>query len=146
LGKYYTLIGSSLYVYATRGDSMLDFARLPDGVGVFGSEVGWRLSPWLGVSDGVSQQGLGIVELVLQSEGHLRVDVAREALEEYFLDADDRAVESIANAELESVVQLQQWTLDEKPITSKIKRSVRRRGAVRPVQLQRKTRSERGGS
>ncbi len=141
------MIGSSLYVYATRGDSLLDISLLPDGVGVFGSDVGWRLSPWLGVSDGVTQQGLGLVELVLKSEGHLRVDVAQEKLEEYFLDADDRAVESLALAELEQVVQLQQWNLDEKPSTSpKIRRSVRRRGAVRPVPIQGKVRSERGGS
>jgi len=143
VGRYYTVVGNSLYVYTTRGESLIEFSSFPDGVGVFGAEVAWRLCPWLGFSEGATQTGLKVVGLILDTEGYVKVNVPQSSLEEYFIKGDDRVVEALAMATLETEVPQQQSTLDVRPAIA-LRRFVRRR-TVRPASL-RDLRVGRGGS
>jgi hypothetical protein len=90
MSRYYTIHESSVYVYATAGDSLLDLRTIPEGVGLFSAEVPWRASLWVAVSEEAPVEGLRVIELLLRAEGYSRVDVGVEALEDYFTRGDER--------------------------------------------------------
>ena len=43
MGKYYSRIGGNLYIYVTRGDSLIDLKYFPNELNLFTAESAWRI-------------------------------------------------------------------------------------------------------
>jgi hypothetical protein len=139
VSRYYTIHGSSVYVFATSGDALIDLRMMPEGVGLFSADVPWRASPRMAVSEEATEEALAMLGQLLRAEGYRGVDVGREALEEYFARGDEECL-GLEAPPVEEVVAMHQWTLDDKPSAQarpKLRRSARRRRVVKPTPLPR---------
>lgn len=138
--KCYTLSGGSVYIYATGGDALIDLEMIPDGLGVFSADVPWRLSPRVAVSEGVPEEGLKVLEMLLRGEGYSRVDAEVDALEDYFISGAEPMPLTAAPAEAEAATTIHQWTLDDHPVAqarASLRRPSRRRRIPKPTPLPR---------
>ncbi len=115
MARYYTVSGGALYVYTTRGEPLIDLGLIPTGIGLFDSDVPWRLCPWLAVTEEAPVDGLRLAEIILRAGGYGRLDVESGALEDYFLRGDDGFLAARVAAEAEEAVPIHQWTLDRRP-------------------------------
>jgi hypothetical protein len=124
MSRYYTVHGSSVYVYATEGDSLLDIRVIPEGVGLFSADVPWRASPRMAVSEEATEEAVGLLGQLLKAQGYSRADVEVEALEEFFARGDERSL-GLVTPPIGEAVAMHQWTLDDKPST-RVRQTLRR--------------------
>ncbi len=138
--KCYTISGSSVYIFATGGDALISMLEIPDGIGAFCAEAPWRLSPWVAVSEGVPDEGMKILEMLLRGEGYSRIDAEVGALEDYFVSGAEPMLPTAEPAQAEAATTLHQWTLDDRPIAqarASLRRPSRRRRVPKPTPLPR---------
>jgi hypothetical protein len=137
--RCYTIHDRCVYIYATAGDSLIDLRLIPEGLGVFGAEVSWRLSPWVAVSEEAPDEGLKLLEMLLKGEGYIRVDADRGALEDFFLHGDE-GVLPLRAPKVKEAVPLHQWMLDDRPSAQarpSLRRPSRRRRVPKTVPIPR---------
>jgi len=92
LGKHFTVEGGNLYVYTTGKDSLINLNSFPLGLGLFGADTAWRVSPWVAVVEDVLQRQLERAQIVLRLHGYDKASLPKEALEAYFLDGDESRI------------------------------------------------------
>jgi len=96
LGKHFAVDRGNLYVFTTGKDILLNLNSFPRGLGLFGADMAWRVSPWVAVVEDVLQKQLERAQIVLRLHGYEKTSLPREALEAYFLDGNElRVVEKV---------------------------------------------------
>ena len=96
MGKHFAVDGGNLYVFTTGKDVLINLNSFPRGLGLFGADMGWRVSPWVAVVEDVLQRQLENAQVVLRLHGYEKTSLPREALEAYFLDGHElRVVEKV---------------------------------------------------
>ncbi len=138
--KCYTVYGNSVYIYATGGNTLIDLRMIPEGIGAFCAEEPWRLSPWVAVSEGVPEESIKLLEMLLRGEGYIRFDAEVDALEDYFVSGAEPMLPIETQPHFEEAPTIQQWTLDDHPseeVRVRLSRPSRRRKAPKPRPLPR---------
>jgi hypothetical protein len=96
LGKHFAVDGGNLYVFTTGTDALLNLNSFPWGLGLFGADTAWRVSPWVAVVEDVLQRQLEKAQIVLRLHGYEKTSLSSDALEAYFLDGRElRVVERV---------------------------------------------------
>ena len=86
MGKYFALDGGNLYIFTTGKDVLINLNSFPQGLGIFGADTAWRVSPRVAVVEDVLLRQLEKAQIVLGLHGYEKTSLSRKDLEEYFLD------------------------------------------------------------
>ncbi|KYH38382.1 MAG: GTPase subunit of restriction endonuclease-like protein [Candidatus Bathyarchaeota archaeon B23] len=92
MGRYYTRRGSTLYIYVTEGDRMIDLRIFPPELNLFGAESDWRVNERIAIIRGVEEESLEKAEIILGLNGFLEREMEEELLERYFASGDETAL------------------------------------------------------
>ena len=88
MGKYYSRIGGNLYIYVTRGDSLIDLKYFPNELNLFTAESAWRIKDKMAIVNDADEANVDKAEIILSLNSYKRWDHSAEILEQYYA-ADD---------------------------------------------------------
>jgi len=91
LGKYYSRIGGNLYIYVTRGDSLIDLKYFPNELNLFTAESAWRIKDKMAIVNDADDANVDKAEIILSLNSYKRWDHSAEILEQYYA-ADDELI------------------------------------------------------
>jgi len=84
LGKYYSRIGGNLYIYVTRGDSLIDLKYFPNELNLFTAESAWRIKDKMAIVNDADDANVDKAEIILSLNSYKRWDHSAEILEQYY--------------------------------------------------------------
>jgi hypothetical protein len=85
LGKYFAVDGGNLYIFTTGRDALINLNSFPPGLGIFGADTAWRVSPRVAVVEDVLLRQLERAQIVLGLHSYEKVSLNWQDLEEYFV-------------------------------------------------------------
>ncbi len=91
MGKYYSRIGGNLYIYVTRGDSLIDLKYFPNELNLFTAESAWRIKDKMAIVNDADDANVDKAEIILSLNSYKRWDHSAEILEQYYA-ADDELI------------------------------------------------------
>ena len=91
MGKYYSRIGGNLYIYVTRGDSLIDLKYFPNELNLFTAESAWRIKDKMAIVNDADEANVDKAEIILSLNSYKRWDHSAEILEQYYA-ADDELI------------------------------------------------------
>ena len=91
MGKYYSRIGGNLYIYVTRGDSLIDLKYFPNELNLFTAESAWRIKGKMAIVNDADDANVDKAEIILSLNSYKRWDHSAEVLEQYYA-ADDELI------------------------------------------------------
>ena len=91
MGKYYSRIGGNLYIYVTRGDSLIDLKYFPNELNLFTAESAWRIKDKMAIVNDADEANVDKAEIILSLNTYKRWDHSAEILEQYYA-ADDELI------------------------------------------------------
>ena len=91
MGKYYSRIGGNLYIYVTRGDSLIDLKYFPNELNLFTAESAWRIKNKMAIVNDADEANVDKAEIILSLNSYKRWDHSAEILEQYYA-ADDELI------------------------------------------------------
>ncbi len=94
MGKYFTIIDNSIYIYSI-DLSGFDLSTLPKDLGLFTENVPWLISPWLIMSQTITQYSMKPIEEILISQGFVKTLIAQPILEDYFITGNRALLDSL---------------------------------------------------
>ena len=84
MGKYYSRIGGNLYIYVTRGDSLIDLKYFPNELNLFTAESAWRIKDKMAIVNDADDANADKAEIILSLNSYKRWDHSAEILEQYY--------------------------------------------------------------
>ena len=104
MGKYYTIIDNSIYIYTTGSDGILDISKLPRSLEIFNENVQWQISPWLAMSQTNKQDSLKILEEILISQGFINTLICQSVLENYFITGNTEILSKLIEEDIDTSI------------------------------------------
>ena len=89
MGKYYTIIGNSLYIYVTGNDLLLDLKLFPKDLHLFDSESSWRMTDKIAVVNGIRDSDIAKAEIILSMSAYKVLSQPDHVLETYFTTSEE---------------------------------------------------------
>ena len=89
MGKYYSRIGGNLYIYVTRGDSLIDLKYFPNELNLFTAESAWRIKDKMAIVNDADEVNVDKAEIILSLNSYKRWDHSAEILEQYYASDDE---------------------------------------------------------
>ncbi|MBA7468338.1 hypothetical protein GH157_01980 [archaeon] len=72
MGKYYSRIGGNLYIYVTRGDSLIDLKYFPNELNLFTAESAWRIKDKMAIVNDADEANVDKAEIILSLSCYCR--------------------------------------------------------------------------
>ena len=93
MGKYYSRIGGNLYIYVTRGDSLIDLKYFPNELNLFTAESAWRIKDKMAIVNDADEANVDKAEIILSLNSYKRWDHSAEILEQYYAADDEQLLQ-----------------------------------------------------
>jgi len=93
VGKYYSRIGGNLYIYVTRGDSLIDLKYFPNELNLFTAESAWRIKDKMAIVNDADDANVDKAEIILSLNSYKRWDHSAEILEQYYAGDDEQLLQ-----------------------------------------------------
>ena len=93
MGKYYSRIGGNLYIYVTRGDSLIDLKYFPNELNLFTAESAWRIRGKMAIVNDADDANIDKAEIILSLNSYKRWDHSAEILEQYYASDDEQILQ-----------------------------------------------------
>lgn len=93
MGKYYSRIGGNLYIYVTRGDSLIDLKYFPNELNLFTAESAWRIKDKMAIVNDADDANVDKAEIILSLNSYKKWDHSAEILEQYYAGDDEQLLQ-----------------------------------------------------